>query len=94
MRQTLFIAGLVLLATTIGTGQAAAQSISNPNFVQPPAKDGFKYPECYCTDSLGQRVEMGKMACLIIGTRRVLARCDISVNNPTWREQSEGCPGV
>ena len=94
MYRTLFIVGLLLLGITIGSGPAAAQSISNPNFTQPPAKDGFRYPDCYCTDSLGQRVEMGKMACLIIGTRRVLARCGMSVNNPIWREQSEGCPGV
>ncbi len=94
MRQTLFIAGLLLLGITIGPGHAAAQSISNPNFTQPPAKDGYSYPDCYCTDTRGQRVELGQMACLIIGSRRVLARCDMSVNNPIWREESEGCPGV
>ncbi len=40
-----------------------------------------------------KRVEMGETACLITGSRRVLARCDISVNSPAWREESEGCPG-
>ncbi len=94
MRQTLFIAGLLLLGLAVGAGPAAAQSISNPNYSPLPPKEGFSYPDCYCTDSLGQRVELGQMACLIIGTRRVLARCGMSVNNPTWREQSEGCPGV
>jgi len=95
MRQTLFIAGLVLLGIAIGPGPAAAAGPPpNPNYSPLPPKEGFSYPDCYCTDSLGQRVEMGQMACLIIGTRRVLARCDMSVNNPTWREQSEGCPGV
>ena len=94
MRQTLFIAGLLLLCIVIGPGPAAAQSISNPNFTQPPAKEGYSYPDCYCTDSKGQRVDMGRTACLIIGSRRVLARCDMSVNNPIWREESEGCPGV
>jgi len=93
MRQTLFIAGLVLLGTTIGSGHAAAQLISNPNFTQPPAKDGYSYPDYYCTDSKGRRVEMGETACLIIGSRRVPARCDISVNSPAWREESGGCPG-
>ena len=94
MYRTLFIAGLLLLGITIGSGPAAAGPPSNPNYSPPPAKEGFSYPDCYCTDSLGQRVELGQMACLIIGTRRVLARCGMSVNNPTWREQSEGCPGV
>ncbi len=94
MRQTLFIAGLVLLGIAIGPGHAAAGPPANPNYSPPPAKEGFSYPDCYCTDSLGQRVEMGQTACLIIGSRRVLALCDMSVNNPAWREQSEGCPGV
>lgn len=94
MRQTLFIAGLLLLGTALGPGSAAAQLAPNPNYSPAPPKQGFSYPECYCTDSQGQRVDMGKTACLTIGSRRVLARCDMSVNNPTWREESEGCPGV
>ncbi|MFQ5566868.1 MAG: hypothetical protein ACE5EU_10960 [Paracoccaceae bacterium] len=93
MRQILFIAGLVMLGIAIGPAHAGGPP-ANPNYVPPPAKDGFSYPDCYCTDSLGQRVEMGEKACLIIGSRRVLARCDMSVNNPTWRHESEGCPGV
>ena len=47
MRQTLFIAGLVLLGITIGSGHADAQLISNPNFTQPPAKDGYSYPTLF-----------------------------------------------
>ena len=94
MCKTLMIAGLLCLGIALSPGHAAAGPSANPNYAPPPAKEGFSYPDCYCTDSLGQRVEMGQMACLIIGTRRVLARCDMSVNNPTWREQSEGCPGV
>ncbi|MFQ5565393.1 MAG: hypothetical protein ACE5EU_03425 [Paracoccaceae bacterium] len=93
MRQTVFITALVLLGTTVGSGPADAQPISNSNFTQPPAKDGFSYPEYYCTDSKGQRVEMGETACLTIGSRRVTARCGISVNSPAWRAESEGCPG-
>ena len=94
MRKTLMIAGMLCLGIALSLGLSAAGPSSNPNYSPPPAKEGFSYPDCYCTDSLGQRVEMGEMACLIIGSRRVLARCDMSVNNPTWREQSEGCPGV
>ncbi len=95
MRQALFIAGLVLLGIAFGPGPGhAAGCPSNPNYSPPPAKEGFSYPDCYCTDSKGQRVEMGQTAWLIIGSRRVLALCDMSVNNPAWREQSEGCPAV
>lgn len=92
MRQTLFIAVLVLLGA-LGSGDAAAQLISNPNFTQPPAKEGYSYADYYCTDSKGQRVELDETACLSIGSRRVPARCDISVNSPAWREQSGDCPG-
>jgi hypothetical protein len=94
MRQIMLIAGLVLLGIAISPGNAGAGPKANPNYSPPPAKEAFSYPDCYCTDSTGQRVEMGKTACLVIGSRRVLARCDMSVNNPTWREESEGCPGV
>jgi hypothetical protein len=94
MRQTLLIAGLVLFGIAVCSGQVSAGPKPNPNYDPPPAKEGFSYPDCYCTDSNGQRVDMGKTACLVIGSRRVLARCDMSVNNPAWREESEGCPGV
>ena len=93
MRQIVFIVGLALLGVTSGAGHAAAQLISDPNFTQPPAKDGYSYSDYYCTDSKGKRVEMVETACLITGSRRVLARCDISVNSPAWREESEGCSG-
>ena len=94
MRKTLIIAAAFAAGMSFGAGPAAAERIQNKNFSQPPAKDGYTYPDCYCTDSKGQRVEMGELACLIIGSKRVLARCDMSVNNPTWRHESEGCPNV
>ena len=61
-----------------------------------PAKADVIRPDgsvivCYCTDSTGDRVEMGEMACLTIGKRRITARCDMSLNVPIWREVSEGC---
>ena len=94
MRKTLIIAAALAAGMTLGAGPAAAERIQNKNFSQPPAKDGYTYPDCYCTDSKGQRVEMGELACLIIGSKRLLARCDISVNSPAWRYQSGGCPNV
>ena len=85
------IATAITLAMILSAG---SHRVQNPNFTQPPAKEGYSYPDCYCTDSTGKRVEMGQTACLQIGSRQVLARCDISVNNPTWRYKSEGCPSV
>lgn len=57
----------------------------------PPAK-GFRYPDCFCTDSQGERVEMGRSACLQIGSRTVMAQCDMSLNSPIWRVSEEACP--
>ena len=89
------LAPALTLALAPAAGPAAERMgtrfIDN-RFVPPPAKEGFAYPDCYCTDSSGRRVEMGNLACLVIGSRRVTARCDMSLNNPTWRTEAEGCP--
>ncbi len=57
----------------------------------PPAKDGYSYPECYCTNR-GLKVPMGALTCLTVGRRMFLARCAMSLNNPIWREVQDGCP--
>ncbi len=57
---------------------------------RPAPKDGFAYPDCYCTNR-GARVELGQTACLRVGGRRFTARCAMSLNNPTWREVKDGC---
>ncbi|PRY26868.1 hypothetical protein CLV78_101972 [Aliiruegeria haliotis] len=62
----------------------------------PPAVADVKTPagkviDCYCTDSTGSRVELGEMICLHVDGRMFMARCEMSLNNPMWREVSEGC---
>ncbi|SDZ12664.1 hypothetical protein SAMN05444004_106131 [Jannaschia faecimaris] len=47
--------------------------------------------ECYCTDSTGGRVEMGELLCLSVGGRAFMARCEMSLNVPMWRETGETC---
>jgi len=96
MRNLAKIAAMVVLAFAGGVGAWAGEigPVANPNYTPMPPKEGYSYPDCYCTDSAGKRVELGETACLTIGSRRVLARCDMSVNNPTWRTETEGCPGV
>jgi hypothetical protein len=94
MRTLLAFALVLTLAPGALAGEIAAQPGGNPNYSPAPPKEGFSYPDCYCTDSAGKRVEMGQTACLMIGSRQVLARCEMSVNNPTWRTEAEGCPGV
>lgn len=71
----------------------ALPAAGDPNWTRPPAKDGFEYPDCYCTNR-GERVPMGGTACLRIGSDAFLARCEMSLNNPTWRRVREGCPPV
>jgi hypothetical protein len=63
---------------------------SGLNFFPPKAKEGHSYPDCYCTNR-GQRVEMGKMSCLRIGSQEFTARCGMSLNNPAWRDMTPGC---
>lgn len=50
-----------------------------------------KWPDCYCTDKVGARVELGTMVCMHVGGRDFIARCEMSLNNPMWREISQGC---
>lgn len=50
-----------------------------------------KTVECYCTDKTGSRVELGEMRCLNVGGRFFMARCEMSLNNPMWRELEGGC---
>lgn len=47
--------------------------------------------ECYCTDRNGARVELGETVCLHVGGRMFTAQCQMSLNNPMWREISPGC---
>ena len=54
-------------------------------------KSGTKIIECYCTDKTGSRVELGQVICLQVDGRMFMARCEMSLNNPMWREVQEGC---
>lgn len=61
-----------------------------------PGAGPLTYPDgspvdCYCTDSTGSRVELGQHSCLTIGSREVMAYCDMSQNVPIWRQTGEGC---
>lgn len=47
--------------------------------------------ECYCTDSIGARVELGESICLDVGGRMFTAQCQMSLNVPMWRETQNGC---
>ena len=60
----------------------------------PAMDDGMyngKTVDCYCTDKSGSRVEIGEMTCLHVDGRTFMAQCQMSLNNPMWREISDGC---
>ena len=47
--------------------------------------------ECYCTDTYGQRVELGESVCLFVDGRSFIAKCEMSLNNPAWRDTGVDC---
>ena len=49
------------------------------------------WPDCYCTDKTGSRVELGQVVCLTVDGRAFMARCEMSLNNPMWRETGNSC---
>lgn len=82
-----------LLAAPALAGEPGMLSSDN-RFTPAPPKEGYSYPDCFCTDSDGRRVELGQVACLNVGSGQVLARCGQSLNVTTWRRIQDGCPGV
>ena len=64
-------------------------------FAMPVAADvtspSGKTVDCYCTDSNGARVELGQHRCMNVNGRLFMARCEMSLNVPMWREQTGGC---
>lgn len=73
-----------LLAALLSAAPAAADVIG-PN---------GRVIECYCTDTVGARVELGERICLSVDGRAFLALCDMSLNVPIWRDTGEGCLGA
>lgn len=82
------VTSTLTLALVLATGAASAQ-----DFERPTPKEGFSYPEYYCTNR-GIRVEVEEESCLIIGEKMVTAVCDISLNNPMWRITDEECTPI
>jgi hypothetical protein len=98
--RTMFVIAVLALTLGMSAGEAQAEPQFSPaiktqgGYVPPKPKEGFRYPDCFCTDSEGQRIELGRMTCLQVGSQQFMARCAMSLNNPTWRRVSDGCPSV
>lgn len=52
---------------------------------------GGKTVDCYCTNTSGDRVELGQTICLQVDGRMFMAQCQMSLNVPMWREVAQGC---
>ena len=94
--RTLLIAllcfGLSPVLAGAGDDDARITPVQAGEYSPPKPKKGHRYPDCFCTDSKGKRVELGMTSCLQIGSQSYLARCDMSLNNPTWRRVEDKCP--
>ena len=55
------------------------------------AQSAAPAPDCYCRTPGGGRAELGDTLCLFVNGRAFLARCDMSLNVPFWRETGEAC---
>jgi len=80
---------LVLILPALAHAQDNHKDFSE---LYPPMK-GVEY---YCTDSTGQRVDLGNIICITASCTTWMARCEMSANNnlALWRKLQDGCPGA
>lgn len=75
----------------IGAAGSAAAQVS---LTDGPRFNGWDGPkpqiDCDCRHVEG-RAELGAVVCILRGGRRVLARCEKSLNIPFWRILEDGC---
>ncbi len=62
-----------------------------PHFAISDVKHGEITIDCYCTDTFGRRVELGEAVCLHVDGRSFVAKCEMALNNPIWRDTGESC---
>ncbi len=72
--------GLLLILTCLATPLLA--DVIGP---------GGKVIDCYCTDSTGGRVDLNQEICLFVDGRAFIARCEMSLNVPIWRDTGRSC---
>lgn len=55
------------------------------------ASQGLAFADCQCLAN-GRRYHHGEIACLILPNGSQLARCDMVLNNSSWKKIRDGCP--
>lgn len=78
----------LIAAVSIGLSSFSVSAFGQGTFVQ---KSKPKWPECFCTDRLGKRRELGEIICLTVDNRSYQAKCIMAQNNPFWRDLNKGC---
>lgn len=71
--------------------QAESPSRAIPLSELYPPLPGIEY---YCTDSQGQRVELGAVICVSASCTTWMAKCEMTASNrmAMWRKVQDGCP--
>ena len=73
---------IAALLTTLPIAGGASADVTTPS---------GRSVDCYCTDGTGARVELGQLTCLAVGGRVFMARCEMSLNVPIWRDTGNDC---
>ncbi len=55
------------------------------------ASNGMAFAECLCRAN-GRTYEQGQIACLALTGEKQLARCEMVLNNSSWKKIQNGCP--
>lgn len=95
---TAALAAAALIALSAAAAPALAEELqSRPAETQlaSPRFDGWQgprpnKPDCQCRHSEG-RAFQGQTVCIRQGSRQVLARCEMALNNPFWRVLQQSC---
>ena len=79
---------LMLIALALPTSVMSADPLPLPF----PEREHMTKPTtpCFCRSKIGKR-PLGDTICLRKGDRMVTMRCELVLNNTSWREVSEGC---
>ncbi len=71
---------------------ALALVASGPAIAQHPAKPGVKLAKKNCTCRfMGRKYELGVMLCLKTPNGPRMARCELNLNNTSWKPTSTPC---
>jgi hypothetical protein len=85
----------VLLYAALNAAPALADNPASPIPLADlyPPLPGVEY---YCTDSAGERVEIGGVICVVASCQTWMARYEMTASNrlAMWRKIQDGCPGA